>query len=155
HPVAAPHPTGAAFRPRPLGRRHGPGRPGRSECRAALVRAAVPRIAIGRAESGRADTDSVLRLGQPRALGNERLAAPGGLTVKPLFLWRTGLALVMAPCPCAASRAGGPPEQWGIFEVSLKGRTGGNPFVDVSLSAKFTRGDRVPSPSLLVAGDDF
>jgi hypothetical protein len=33
-------------------------------------------------------------------------------------------------------------EQWGTFEVALKGPTAGNPFVDVSLSARFTQGDR-------------
>jgi hypothetical protein len=31
-------------------------------------------------------------------------------------------------------------EQWGVFELSLKGPTNGNPFTDVSLSARFTQG---------------
>ena len=29
-------------------------------------------------------------------------------------------------------------EQWGIFELSLKGPTSGNPFLDVRISAQFT-----------------
>src|SRR5262245_35455975 len=33
-------------------------------------------------------------------------------------------------------------EQWGIFEITLNGPTGGNPFVDVTLSARFTHGDQ-------------
>jgi hypothetical protein len=33
-------------------------------------------------------------------------------------------------------------EQWGVFEVSLVGPFSGNPFVDVTLSARFTSGDR-------------
>jgi hypothetical protein len=31
-------------------------------------------------------------------------------------------------------------EQWGVFELSLPGPTNGNPFLDVSLSARFTQG---------------
>jgi hypothetical protein len=38
--------------------------------------------------------------------------------------------------------AEGPVEQWGIFEVTLKGPASGNPFLDVDLSARFTQGDR-------------
>jgi hypothetical protein len=34
-------------------------------------------------------------------------------------------------------------EQWGIFEVSLKGPADGNPFTDVTLSARFTQGTNV------------
>jgi len=33
-------------------------------------------------------------------------------------------------------------EQWGFFEVSLKGPTGGNPFLDVSLEATFSNGKK-------------
>jgi len=32
-------------------------------------------------------------------------------------------------------------EQWGVYEVALKGPTGGNPFLDVKFSATFTQGD--------------
>jgi len=34
-------------------------------------------------------------------------------------------------------------ECWDVFEVSLKGPSSGNPFVDVDLSARFRQGDRV------------
>ena len=37
---------------------------------------------------------------------------------------------------CAANTV----EQWGIYEIELKGPTNGNPFVDVQLSAKFDNG---------------
>ncbi len=33
-------------------------------------------------------------------------------------------------------------EQWGIYEIELKGPTNGNPFVDVQLSAVFDNGDK-------------
>jgi hypothetical protein len=33
-------------------------------------------------------------------------------------------------------------EQWGIFEISLKGPASGNPFREVSLAARFTQGDQ-------------
>jgi len=32
-------------------------------------------------------------------------------------------------------------EQWGVYEVALKGPTNGNPFIDVKFSAAFTQGD--------------
>jgi Domain of unknown function (DUF5060)/Domain of unknown function (DUF5605)/Protein of unknown function (DUF4038) len=32
-------------------------------------------------------------------------------------------------------------EQWGIYEVTLKGPTNGNPFLDVRFAARFTQGD--------------
>jgi hypothetical protein len=38
-----------------------------------------------------------------------------------------------------------PVERWGIFEVILKGPSGGNPYIDVELSARFTKGDRTVS----------
>jgi len=37
-------------------------------------------------------------------------------------------------------------ERWGIFEVSLNGPSGGNPFVDVELSGEFRQGDIVFAP---------
>src|SRR5262245_29191159 len=33
-------------------------------------------------------------------------------------------------------------EQWGIYEITLKGPTNGNPFVDVQFSAVFDKGDK-------------
>jgi hypothetical protein len=41
-----------------------------------------------------------------------------------------------------APAADAPVEQWGTFEIALKGPSAGNPFVDVDLSARFTQGDR-------------
>ena len=37
-------------------------------------------------------------------------------------------------------------EQWDFFEVTLSGPSGGNPFVDVQLSAEFRQGDRIFRP---------
>jgi Domain of unknown function (DUF5060)/Domain of unknown function (DUF5605)/Protein of unknown function (DUF4038) len=37
--------------------------------------------------------------------------------------------------------AAGTIDQWGIFEIELRGPTNGNPFLDVTLSATFTQGD--------------
>ena len=42
--------------------------------------------------------------------------------------------MVSLSCFAAATQ---PVEQWGIFEVTLKGPTNGNPFLDVLLSARF------------------
>ncbi|HJZ55401.1 MAG TPA: DUF5060 domain-containing protein, partial [Gemmataceae bacterium] len=44
-------------------------------------------------------------------------------------------------------------EQWGLFELTLRGPAGGNPFVDVELSATFTRGDRQIRVSGFYDGD--
>ncbi len=37
-------------------------------------------------------------------------------------------------------------ERWGIFELSLNGPSGGNPFVDVKLSAEFKHNSRILKP---------
>ena len=49
--------------------------------------------------------------------------------------------------PAAAIAAVGAPEepeveQWGVFETSVTGPSGGNPFVEVKFGAKFTQGHR-------------
>src|SRR5215468_11275418 len=44
-------------------------------------------------------------------------------------------------------------EQWGLFELSLRGPSGGNPFVDVELTATFTRGDKAVRVSGFYDGD--
>lgn len=49
---------------------------------------------------------------------------------------------------CGTGRAAPAVERWGIEEIALHGPAGGNPFVDVELSARFSRGDR----SIDVAG---
>jgi hypothetical protein len=54
----------------------------------------------------------------------------------------------------ALSGSGAPAvEQWGIFEITLKGPAAGNPFVDVQLSARFTRGDRAVTVPGFYDGD--
>ena len=44
-------------------------------------------------------------------------------------------------------------EQWGIFELTLKGPAGGNPFVDVQLSAEFRLGGKTFEPTGFYDGD--
>ena len=44
-------------------------------------------------------------------------------------------------------------ERWGIFELSLTGPSGGNPFVDVELSAEFKQNGRVFKPGGFYDGD--
>jgi hypothetical protein len=54
------------------------------------------------------------------------------------------LLLAFGPAAQAAAIPHAPPstqpvvEQWGIFEISLKGPADGNPFIDVDLTARFT-----------------
>ncbi len=45
--------------------------------------------------------------------------------------------------PTAAAGAPDKAERWGIFELSLRGPSGGNPFIDVQLTAEFKQKDRV------------
>ena len=44
-------------------------------------------------------------------------------------------------------------ERWGIFEVSLSGPSGGNPFVDIKLSGEFRQKDRFFEPEGFYDGD--
>jgi PKD repeat protein len=44
-------------------------------------------------------------------------------------------------------------ERWGIFEVALSGPSGGNPFVDVKLSAEFSRDGRTFQPEGFYDGE--
>jgi hypothetical protein len=44
-------------------------------------------------------------------------------------------------------------EKWGLFELTLKGPSGGNPFVEVSLSGEFRKGGRVVAPEGFYDGD--
>ncbi len=52
--------------------------------------------------------------------------------------WGIALLLLSATAPLGAADV----EQWGLFELALTGPSGGNPFVDVELSATFSQGDR-------------
>lgn len=58
-----------------------------------------------------------------------------------------GLGCVIVSCTGAQDMENDNIEQWGIFEVELDGLDGGNPFLDVTLSAKFTCGDTVLEPT--------
>jgi hypothetical protein len=49
--------------------------------------------------------------------------------------------------------ADGAVEQWGIFELSLKGPTAGNPFTEVDLTGRFTQGDRTVNVTGFYDGD--
>ena len=51
-------------------------------------------------------------------------------------------ALVAAAALTGRSPAADAVEQWGVFELTLPGPADGNPFLDVTLSARFTHGDR-------------
>jgi hypothetical protein len=52
------------------------------------------------------------------------------------------LAAVLAvAAPAARLAAADAVEQWSVFELALPGPTDGNPFLDVTLSARFTQGD--------------
>lgn len=61
-----------------------------------------------------------------------------------------GLSVLVAVLVCGASatNAAERVERWGLFEVALAGPAGGNPFLDVTLSAQFSRG----TESIEVAG---
>src|SRR5437868_53526 len=60
-----------------------------------------------------------------------------------------GLLLFAAVSPALAVEV----EQWGLFELSLRGPAGGNPFVDVELTATFVQGDRQVRVSGFYDGD--
>ena len=50
-------------------------------------------------------------------------------------------APVVRAAESGAAAAAGPIERWGLFEVALPGPRGGNPFIDVELTATFEHGD--------------
>ena len=52
------------------------------------------------------------------------------------------VAIVLGATWVAGDRAAAPVEQWGVYEIELRGPSDGNPFVDVELSARFTQGGR-------------
>ncbi|HMC94971.1 MAG TPA: DUF5060 domain-containing protein [Polyangia bacterium] len=51
--------------------------------------------------------------------------------------WVTALAGCVLLCAGAPVHATASVEQWGVFELKLKGPTGGNPYADVRVSAQF------------------
>ena len=56
-------------------------------------------------------------------------------------------ALAFAALPASAV------EQWGLYEIALPGPADGNPFVDTTLSARFTQGDRTIEAEGFYDGD--
>ena len=62
-------------------------------------------------------------------------------------------AMLLAAPAAEAETASDMVERWGIFELSLMGPSGGNPFVDVKLSAEFKQKDRVFKPEGFYDGD--
>jgi hypothetical protein len=79
----------------------------------------------------------VARSSQPRA---ERFN-PFGIIASRVLAGRTILCIVIAAflLPALLHAAEPTVEQWGLYEVALKGPTNGNPFLDVSFAAKFAQ----------------
>jgi len=67
-----------------------------------------------------------------------------------IILSALGFWLCTAGAPATADA---PVEQWGIFEVVLKGPSSGNPFTEVELSARFTQADRTVNVAGFYDGD--
>jgi len=64
-----------------------------------------------------------------------------------------GLCLAVPPCVCAAVADSTAVEQWGVFEVSLRGPAAGNPFLEVQFAAEFRRQNRVVRADGFYDGD--
>jgi len=69
------------------------------------------------------------------------------LNMAVVSLWLGAVALV------GSVATGAEVECWDIFEVSLRGPSSGNPFVDVDLSGRFTQGNKVFTPEGFYDGD--
>lgn len=63
------------------------------------------------------------------------------------------LALMLVLTTQLAAPAADYVEQWGLYEVTLKGPTNGNPFTDVRLAARFTQGTNSVEASGFYDGD--
>src|SRR5437660_7449017 len=55
---------------------------------------------------------------------------------------------------CGEGSAAAPVEQWDVAEIRLDGPAAGNPFTDVTLSARFTQGERSVEAAGFYDGDD-
>jgi hypothetical protein len=64
--------------------------------------------------------------------------------VRPLLC--TFLALLAAAVIAEGKPDSDTVERWGVFELAIRGPSGGNPFVDVQLSGEFRQNDRVFTP---------
>ena len=75
-------------------------------------------------------------------------------TISAVILIAGGTTVRAQGTAAAADRAGAAAvEQWGTYEVELKGPDSGNPFVDVQLSATFTCDDRKVTATGFYDGD--
>ncbi len=63
------------------------------------------------------------------------------------------IALFINVCGVSHAATSGKVERWDYFEISLKGPAAGNPFVDVQLSAVFTKGERSVTAGGFYDGD--
>jgi len=63
------------------------------------------------------------------------------------------LVLLLLLCSPVSSFAQERVDRYGVYEVVLKGADGGNPFIDLELSATFTRGDERYTPEGFYDGD--
>jgi hypothetical protein len=61
--------------------------------------------------------------------------------------------MLMAAAPAPVPATHGPIEQWGLFEVELPGPSSGNPFKDVTLTARFTLEHRTVQVTGFYDGD--
>ena len=65
-----------------------------------------------------------------------------------------GFLAVWAVGSAAALAAGEPIEQWGTYEIELKGPAAGNPFTDIEVSATFSqKGERTTKVPGFYDGD--
>ncbi|MFH1717110.1 MAG: DUF5060 domain-containing protein [Planctomycetota bacterium] len=79
-----------------------------------------------------------------------RAVPPTGVFVRAIVL---ASVVLLAVQPAVAVSQPDTVERWGIFELALKGPSGGNPFVDVQLSAEFRQNGRVFRPEGFYDGD--
>jgi len=68
-------------------------------------------------------------------------------------MMRTLALLALGGLAVAVSARAETVPQWDIFERTLKGPSDGNPFTDVTLSARFTQGDRTVEPEGFYDGE--
>ncbi|HCO96011.1 MAG TPA: DUF5060 domain-containing protein, partial [Phycisphaerales bacterium] len=67
--------------------------------------------------------------------------------------WKNIVVLAVLIIGWAGTVVGVETEQWDIFELALNGPEGGNPFIDVKLSAEFKQRGRVFKPEGFYDGD--
>src|SRR5262249_24525015 len=130
--------------------------PTRTSCRSpGLLRSLISRSVQGRQAPARPPGAAGTR---PSATGFDSSFASRGVAmmkvecVRHLVVGVLGLWLLGS----AAARAAGPQttvEQWGLYEIALQGPAGGNPFLEVELSARFTRGDQAVTAAGFYDGD--